>query len=65
MLQKKTDELFSDMPNIFSIADDILIAGFGEQGEDHNAMLDKVLRKYSQAYLKLNKDKCLFRCSNI
>ena len=28
MYQKKTDELFSGMPNVFDIADDILIAGF-------------------------------------
>ena len=28
MLQKKIDELFSGMSNLFGIADDILIAGF-------------------------------------
>ena len=27
MFQKKIDELFSDIPNVFGIADDILIAG--------------------------------------
>ena len=30
MFQKKTEALFSSMPNIFGIADDILIAGFDE-----------------------------------
>ena len=28
MLQRKIDELFSDIPNVFGIADDILITGF-------------------------------------
>ena len=34
MFQKKKDELFSVMPNIFGITDDSLIAGFDEQGRD-------------------------------
>ena len=37
------------MPNVFGIAADILIAGFDDQGKDHDAALDKVLRVYSQA----------------
>ena len=53
------------MLNIFGLADDILIAGFDEQGRDHDAMLDKVLRIYRQENMKLNKDKCLFRCIRI
>ena len=31
------------MPNVFSIADDILIAGFDGQGKDHDETLEKVL----------------------
>ena len=30
MFQKEIDELLSDMPNVFCIDDDILIAGFDE-----------------------------------
>ena len=41
MLQK-IDELFSGMPNVFGIADDILIAGFDKQ--DHDETLGKVLQ---------------------
>ena len=44
MFQKKIDELFRNMPNVFSIADYILIAGFDEQDRDHDVTLDKVLR---------------------
>ena len=52
------------MPYVFSI-DDILIAGFDELGRDHNATLEKVLRICRQANLNFNKDKCLFRCTNV
>ena len=58
MFQKKIDELFSGMPNVFGIADDILIAGFNELGRDHDAILDKVLSICRQETLKLNEDKC-------
>ena len=65
MFPKKIGELFSGIQNVFSIADDILIAGFDEQGKDHNTTLDKVLRVCRQANVKLNKDKCLFTCTSI
>ena len=44
MLQKKTDELLTGMPNVFSMADDILIAGFDMQDKHHNETLNKVLQ---------------------
>ena len=49
----------------FDVADDILIAGLGEQGKDHDATYDKVLRVCRQVNLKLNIGKCLFRCTSI
>ena len=52
MLQKKIDELFSGMPNVFGIAGEILIAGFNEQGKDHYEILDKVLWVCWQANLE-------------
>ena len=61
MFQKKTDELFSDMPNAFSIADDILNATFDGQAKDHDVRLDTVLRVWRQANVMLNKDNCPFR----
>ena len=62
---KKIDELFSDMSNVFGIADDILIAGFDKQSKDHDKKLEKVLQVCRQANLKLNKDECLFRFNSI
>ena len=53
--------LFSGIPNVFSIADDILIEGFDKQGKDHDETVDKLLRVCIQANLKLNKDNSLFR----
>ena len=53
----------SGMPTVFSIADDILIAGFNEIGIGHNATLDKVPRICREA--NLNKEKCLFRFTSI
>ena len=53
------------MPNVFDIADDILIAGFDEQGKDHDETLYKVLLVCRRANLKVNKGKCLFRCTSI
>ena len=65
MFPKKMDKLLSVMLNGFGITDDILITGFDELGRDHNMTLDNVLRISRQANLKLNKDKCLFRCTSI
>ena len=65
MFQGKMDELFHGLPNVFVIADDILAAGFNYLRKDHDATLDKVLRLCRKANLKLNKDKCLFRCTSI
>ena len=60
MFQRKIDKLFNGMPNIFSIADGILIVGFDELDRDYDATLDKVLRIWRQTNLMLNSDKCLF-----
>ena len=64
MLQK-IDELFSGMPYVFIIADDILIAGFNEQGRNHSAISNKNLGICRQASMNFSKHKCLFRCMSI
>ena len=65
MLQCKIDEIFSDMPNVFGIADDILVIGYDEDGVDHDAAVYKVLQQCEDVNLKLNKEKCHFRCMSI
>ena len=54
MFQKKIDELFHGVSNLFGIVDDILIAGFDKPSRDHDATLGKVFRIYRQAKLNLN-----------
>ena len=45
----KKDKLFQGLPNVFGIADDILIVGFDGMDRDHNATLDKVQTGKSEA----------------
>ena len=65
MFQCKIDEIFSDMPTVFGIADDILVIGYDEDRADYDAAVHKVLRQCKEVNLKLNKDKCHFRCMSI
>ena len=61
MFQRKIDERFSDMPNVFGITGDILVAGYESTGRDHEKTVQRVLQRCRQVNLKLNKDKCHFR----
>ena len=51
MFQKKIDELFGYILNVFGIADAILIAGFDADSRDHDARLQEVLRRYRSSNL--------------
>ena len=44
MFQHKMDKIFKDLPNIFGIANDILIAVNNENGHDHDTMLRWVMQ---------------------
>ena len=57
IFQKKIDELFNDIPNVFGIADDILIVGFHAYGRDHDVSSEQMLLRCRQANLKLNEEK--------
>ena len=65
MFQCKTDKICNDMPNVFGIADDILVIGYDKDGTDHNEEVYKVLKQCQDVNLKLNKEKCHFRCTSI
>ena len=58
MLQRKNNKIFNVIPNVFGIADDILVIGYDEA-------VYSVLRQCQDVNLKLNKDKCHFRCTSI
>ena len=63
MFQHKIDETFNDIPNVFGIADDILVFRYDKDGTDHDEAVDKVLQCCHDVNLKLNKEKCNFRCT--
>ena len=65
MFQRKIDEMFKDMPNVFGIMDDIFIAGYKADGRDSDITLQRVLQRCRQVNLRLNKDKCHFRCTSV
>ena len=65
MLQHKIDKIFNDMPNVFGIADDILVMKYDRNGADHDEAVYSVLRHCQDVNLKLNKEKCHFRCTSI
>ena len=63
--KEKMDEIFKDLPNVFVITDDILVVGYDRDGKDHDGTLKRVLQIFIQVNLKLNKDKCHFRCTQV
>ena len=65
MFQCKIDKIFNNMPNVFGIADDILVIGHNEDGADHDEVVYKVLKQCQDVNLKLNKEKCHFRCTSV
>ena len=56
MFQCEIDEIFSDMPNVFGIMDDISDIGYDENGADHDVAVYKVLWRCEEVNLKLNKE---------
>ena len=44
MFEQKVNEIFRDLPNIFGIADDILIVEYDADGRDHDRSLMKVIQ---------------------
>ena len=65
MFQCKLDKIFSDMPNMFGILDDILVISYNEDEVDHDAAVRKVLQQCEEVNFKLNKEKYHFRCMSI
>ena len=53
------------MPNVFGIADNILVIGYDKDGADHDEAVYSVLRWCQDVNRKLNKEKCHFRCTSI
>ena len=44
MLQRRIDKLFNELPYVFCITDDVLIAGFNKLDGDNDETVDKVIK---------------------
>ena len=53
------------MPNVFGIADGILVIGYDKDGADHDEAVYNELRCCQDVNLELNKEKCHFGCTSI
>ncbi|XP_060073561.1 uncharacterized protein K02A2.6-like [Ylistrum balloti] len=58
VFQKRIAQHFDDIEGVEVDIDDILV--FGKDNAEHDARLDRVLRRCEQINLTLNKDKCRF-----
>ena len=61
MFQRKIDEIFKDLPNVFSIADNILVAGYKTDCKDHDETVQRVLQRCRQVNLKIKQRKVSFQ----
>ena len=65
MFQRKMDKIFKDLPNVFGIAGDNLIVGYNSDTKDYDDTMQGVLEICKQVNLKLNKDKCHFKHTQV
>ena len=54
MFQRKIDNILKKLPNVFGIADDILVIGYDDGGLDYDNTLRRVLLMYQNVNLKLH-----------
>ena len=65
MFKHRIGEIFKDLPYVFGIMDDILVVGYDDDRKDHEKPLWQVLEICRNVNLKVNKDKCYFRCTSV
>ena len=63
IFQRKMTELLSGLPGVEVIIDDILV--HGSSVAEHDARLEAALRRIHDSGLRLNRDKCEFRKSEV
>ena len=61
LFQCKVDEIFEILPNVFSIADSILVKHSDSDSKDQDEMLWQVLQICRRMNLNLTENKCHFR----
>ena len=67
--QQKLDQNLQGLPGIYRIADDLLITCQGDTKEeadkDHDANLVRLLQRYRERNIRLNKAKFHFKCQQV
>ena len=63
--QRKINKKFNGIPNVFGIAEGFPVIGYDKDRADHDEAVYSVLEWCQDVKLKLNKDKCHFRCMSI
>uniref|UniRef100_A0A8C7ZN50 Gypsy retrotransposon integrase-like protein 1 n=1 Tax=Oryzias sinensis TaxID=183150 RepID=A0A8C7ZN50_9TELE len=63
VFQQKNCETFGDIPGVFIIADDMIIAATSER--EHDEILQKVMERAKTANVKFNKDKIQFKVDTV
>ena len=63
--QKKVDETFGDIAGCTGISDDLVIAGWKDDGSDHDATLREVLERARATGTRFNEEKMVVRCKQI
>ena len=63
IFQKKMNDILKGLKGVNAIQDDVII--YGRNVEEHDSNLQNVITRIEQAGLKLNKDKCVFRQSQL
>ena len=61
--QETMDKIFAGLPGVFIFVDDIVVAG--EDEEQHEIRLRKVLDRIRENGMKINKNKCLFKVPSV
>ena len=62
---EKIEDIFKELPSVFTIADYILIVHFDISGVDHDRTLHRVLQMHRKEILKFIKDNTCFRCTSV
>ena len=58
-------KMFGDIPGIFGIVDDLVIAGWDTDVRDHDKILKLVLERARQKHARFNDEKMVVRCKSI
>lgn len=63
IIQKRNYETFGDIPGVYVIIDDMIIGG--EDDDDHDEILTKVMERAKDKNVKFNEKKIQFRVKQV